>query len=297
MNNPQDDDVNETPQQEVLSPTPQYTQQPAPFMTPAQEKQAYANAPAPAAEFLPSYSPNQQMSPQPGYMHAGIMTPQSHVAQPYGYPAGAPTQAYGYAPQPYGVQPQHQPYGFQTPVETRFDNPAPVTLGSNDTAVSVEEDEDPNHPDCRVGGFISAVILAIVWFIAMILCTIIIAESRNQPSLLKLGLMLLVFFGGLLNFVFHIIVCVPGYASGAPKVTKFIPALLGTFMFVSGISGAFALEIKEYDSNWVPLFAHFTPIIMTVFSYFSFMHNDNSGSFLKYFKTWTQKESEDKISI
>ena len=241
---------------------------------------------------------------------------QSAQAQPPSYAAspmqmGSPMiqQSSGpMSPQPqYASALHHQPPPFAQH-QQMFAQPQYAASPQFYGQQQVESVDDEVHPECRVIGFITAPILAILWLLA--------AEGIFKFSLEALyayfysgaGFFALAFaiflivagFGSLLVFVFHIIVCVPGYASGSPKWTKFIPALLGTVLTILPFtlwSIGFLIEGKFFEATVVSICGVLIPILLTTFSYFSYMGDDESDSCWLQFKTSTNKKPESKMVI
>ena len=131
--------------------------------------------------------------------------------------------------------------------------------------------------------------MAILWLVFAVFSF----NNGGDTLYIQLGL------GGLLVSIFHILICFPGYASGSPKWTKFIPALLGTFLTILPI----ILEANDLLAGGEVLgflmccVAIPIPILLTTFSYFSFMGDDKSDSCWLHFKTWTIKKPESKMII
>ena len=121
----------------------------------------------------------------------------------------------------------------------------------SDQQIAPVEAED-RRLECQVIGFTTSTILAIIWLIIIVISVYISllvsfegitkgpptdADKAKSMRCERAAMFCLIFgvLGNLLNSVFHIIVCVPGYTSGSPKWTKFIPAGLGTFFYCSGL--------------------------------------------------------------
>lgn len=342
------------------APVPQAVPAEAPkvFMTPAQEKQAFATAAAPMASTEmapPSYSltagpsmgsqPPMMMMPPPVQQVPQMVPAQQYAYQPQNV-AGTMAQSYGYAQ---GYPPQQQQPQMQQPMQPQMQQPIlaapfpnekqhqqpqqqqqfqkpppqqgivfggqpiggyPHVLPSIQVPVPFEEEVQDEyekyHPERRIGGFIVAPTIAVLWLASTYYMGLfyfdfdprsIFTESSysNLDAGPKYSNEFIVFtlfaavaaLGSLLNFVFHVIVCVPGYISGKPKLNKFIPALLGTFIFIVGLTGIY-LNILTEDFSKVKIAGSFiVPIILTVFSYFAFMGNDKRDSFWNNLKPWT----------
>ena len=248
--------------------------------------------------------------------------PPSYDASPMQMGSPMMQQSFGpMSPQPqYAASPlHHQPPPF---AQQMFAQPqyaaSPQTYGQQE----VESVEEEDHPECRVIGFITAPIWAILWlfyaagmfgiFAVFVMYDPDVREDASCHGKVITPITDLVaknaavfsffgFLGSLLVFAFHIIVCVPGYTSGSPKWTKFIPALLGTFLTVLGLIVAIlSMEPEAYydmmsNAPFIPICVVPLPVLLTVFSYFSYMGDDESDSCWLRFKTLTNKKQPKMI--
>ena len=241
---------------------------------PEKSESAQAHPPSYAASPMQMGSPMMQQS-------SGPMSPQPQYAS-----------ALHHQPPPFA---QHQQMFAQPQYAA-----SPQFYGQQ----QVESVDDEVHPECRVIGFITAPILAISWLFAAaffffhsFMCLSTASDFLHRT----VGIFFIVAgFGSLLVSIFHVAVCFPGYSSGSPKWTKFIPALLGTCLTVSlfiFLTTNALIERDFFKSMFFFSIFVLIPILLTTFSYFSYMGEDESDSCWLRFKTWTIKKPESKMVI
>ena len=133
----------------------------------------------------------------------------------------------------------------------------------------------------------------------MLFCSV---EALEQKEWINFTICIVSGLGSLLVSIFHILICFPGYTSGSPKWTKFIPALLGTVLNVISfiaviIIDMLAKKVSPFSNFWLEICVVLIPIFLTTFSYFSYMGDDESDSCWLRLKTWTNKKKKPEAEI
>lgn len=140
-----------------------------------------------------------------------------------------------------------------------------------------------NVPTCGITGFIVAPILALVWSFLSFFFGSCIKFNDWENFIVTIPC----FFGSLSLAIFHICVCFPGYSSGKPGPSKFILLGLGSIFLVIGLVACLIIFWEKFsDSFFFNSMIGLIPLAFIIFSYFAFMGDDSSDSFMLVYKPW-----------